>query len=162
MRTLSTSVIVSFSGASLGVGDEIFSAEVDSRDDGYNYGKSSFLKGDSPVILLFASPTVVLTKVLQSEGAYSSLGAGVYVVEDDVTFANTREASLAKPYVSGMQIVSAMPAIPDWVVSGNNLLVPHNIVAAASIRYNSSFTAYRITNVSGDYPVVVYFEGVAP
>lgn len=159
MRILSTSVVIGFEG-SASKKDELFSAEVDSREDGYNGGKTSFYKGDAPVVLLFSTYGVALNRIVQSEGANVYLGEGTFTVEESLVFANTRSEKLDKPYLSNMEIVGSMPAIGSWQVSGNELLLPNNVVAVVNVRYTSWFRAYRITNTSGDYPVVVYFEGV--
>lgn len=159
MGVVNTSVTVSFASASSAEGTSIFSAEVDTRDDGFNNGKSSFYKGDSPVILLYSSPNILLTKIQQSEGTYTDLGFGTTLIEESLTFTNSREEDLDKPYHSAFEIVGAMPALPIWTLADNKILLPANTVAVANIKYVAVFRAYRITNVSGNYPVVVYFEG---
>jgi hypothetical protein len=141
METVTTSVVISF-GSPSAEGSGVFSAEVDSRDDGYNFGKTSFIRGDSPAVLLYASPEIVVTKILLSEGSYTELGSGSHTVEDSLTFANESSASLSKPYGGNMELVSSMPAaLPTWTVSDNGILLATPVVAAMKVRYSAVFKA---------------------
>lgn len=159
---VTTSIVVEFDS---GGADGILSAEIDSREDGYNSGDTSFSPGDQPVILVFKSDNVAIDAMDVSAGELVSLGSGTLETTEILTFANVREAGFAKPVASGFT--------SKWLGRNGGAItrtqtkvkVPADTVAALKATYTSDFTAYRLINVpvvldgETSYSVVIYISG---
>jgi hypothetical protein len=150
----------------------IFSAEVDSRDDGLNLGKTSFSPGNDVGILLYKSRNVVLDFYDPSYGSLVSSGTVNYQTEDEfISFAGNNEVSLSKPLVSGFSykwlgnnLGSIIPT-ENKLALGNTNLYPENgqYVGVAKISYMTTATAFWLknTNLIGEdtYQIVAFFVG---
>ncbi len=78
------------------------SAEVDTRPDGLNNGRSSFNPGETAYILVFKSEGVSITDTLCSAGSLSPQGSAVVTVTEELMFEDADIATLGKPARSGL------------------------------------------------------------
>lgn len=78
------------------------SAEVDTRPDGLNSGRSSFNPGETAYILVFKSDGVSITDTLCSAGSLSPQGSAVVTVTEELMFEDADTATLGKPARSGL------------------------------------------------------------
>lgn len=111
MGVVTTSLVVE-----LGAGADdraIFNAEVDSRDDGLNGGKSSFNPGDSIYLLLFKTSNVNTIAEISSLGTLVPQGTTTFDVEGFADFPNDGTYSLSYPVPAGASLST------QWI--GNNL-----------------------------------------
>lgn len=174
-RTITQTLTVSFGADS---GTDSLIAEIDSRSDGLNKGKTSFRPGDDVYILVYRSNNVTIQEVVSSKGGIAlDLSAGVQIVEltDTVIFANERESSVSKP-VSGAFDVSwwgndlgAMTLDNDQrtLSLSQDPSTPSDPVYAgvASVDYTSEADVYKLTNTLipnlSEYEIVIVIVGEA-
>lgn len=78
------------------------SAEVDTRPDGLNSGRSSFNPGETAYILVFKSDGVSITDTLCSAGSLSPQGSAVVTVTEELMFEDADTATLGKPARSSL------------------------------------------------------------
>lgn len=158
---VTTSLVINFTTLDGSEGG-ILTAEVDDRPDGLNAGNTTFYPGDSPGFLVFKSNNVAITQLLASEGLLQSMGQFSITAEEDLTFANTREASLRYPAKGPVTVVRKSPSGPSLTLVGEDkVTTPSNVVAAYQIRYPTIGIGYRVTGTTGTISVVVFIEGVA-
>ena len=101
MAIITTTLTVDFSAASAAGSQGSVYAEVDTREGGLNGGRSSFRPGEEVVILIFLD-RASLQSIASSDGFMSFHSTGSMAVDEYVTFAGGREASLSKPIGSGL------------------------------------------------------------
>lgn len=167
MSTVTTSIVVQFSQGSSG----ILTAEIDARETGLNGGDTSFLPGDIARFLVFKSSDVVLDLVTSSIGvaAIASLGTGLYVVGDTgeeewLTFADTAEADLPKPYTSGFEYEWYGNNLGVPSVQGTKVVLPQKGIGVLRVKYNSQYQAYALSspaqmNGKTTFQILVYVKG---
>lgn len=141
-------------------------AEIDSRDDGLNGGKTSFLTTDTEGAgyLVFASPGVTYTQQ-SSSGAPSGAGNQTVEVVETVTFTKTTTANLSKVPIGGA--VSWIHIGGDNVtpaVNGSLLTLGSPAFSVLQATYHAAADGYRIgapSPISGvkDLAVVIFIEG---
>lgn len=163
---VTTSIVVQFSAGSSG---DSLSAEVDSREDGLNQGKTSFAPGDTPVFLLFkSSDSVIIDAVIPSAGAISPVLVdpllGLYDVEEWVTFADTTEASLQKTVYSGFTYLWYGNNLGTVTVSGNKLVCAVKGVGVLKVKYKAKYVPYSLASPSllngkSDFQIAVVVKG---
>ena len=108
---VTTSLVVS-----LGEGADVaslYAAEVDSREDGLNGGRTSFNPGDSIYILLFKTDNVTTLHSVASQGSLTYQGTTDFEVEGFAEYPNENESSLSYPVPSGAVVTK------QWL--GNDL-----------------------------------------
>lgn len=149
-------------------GEAMLIAEIDDRESGFNGGITQFSPGDSPAYLLFKTDDVVIdTQEFSAPGVSAvSLGTGLFVVEEDLQFVKEREASLSKPFRSGLTY--------KWL--GNNLGAPQVIdqtkvrvpsvgLGVLRVSYRAEYRAYRLSGVpaqlngENSFPIIIYVVG---
>lgn len=161
-QVITTSIVVNFEP-----GDDggMLSAEIDSREDGFNKGETSFRPGDSPAFLIYKSSNVSITDMITSYGSLTNLGNGKSDESELIAFENTREVAPKKPISSNF--ASKWLGNDGGVIQQleTNIVVPDKVVAVAKIDYKSSFDAYRLTGVpqslNGEttFNIVIYIAG---
>lgn len=164
---VTATVQVSFSGSSEG---GLLTAELDSRPDGYNGGRTSFTTGDEPVILVRKSSNVTISTVLTSVGSCAPVGGGSTNEEDFLTFMNSKSATTSKPVSGGL--------VTQWYganLGGIKLKDENEIVLTVAgavegagvlgVSYRSDFIAYKLSGVpsklngKSSFNVLVAFIG---
>ena len=161
---ITTTLVISFADPSAS-GQYHLSAEVDGRPTGFNKGVTSFIFGDSPAFLVYYSPGVSIT-LESSTGSVSGCGTATIEVVEFIQFANTREASLAKPPSGGVSFTS-MGGGGSPTVSGMGVYLSTPDVAVFRATYNTIGHGYRLSGVSQpngvpELPVLIYIEGTTP
>jgi hypothetical protein len=161
---VTASLVVQFRNEAAGV----LQAEIDARPAGYNKGRTSFVPGDSPAFLVYKSFNVTIDSVEVSAGNLATLAPVLVDVEEIITFAKADEATLQKPYFSGMT--------GKWL--GNNLgsltLVGDTKIRIADpgvgvlkLSYKTRALAYRMAglpttlNGEAEYQVLAVISGEA-
>jgi hypothetical protein len=144
----------------------MMSAEIDSREDGYNKGRTQFLPGDQPALLIFKSDDVEVQAVTPSAGNISQLAGGTMEVEETLQFAGSDEATLRYPTA----------ALTSWKWLGRDLgtpelaneitvRVPAAGVAMLMVTYDTTFEARRLSGIPAQlagedtYDVLVVVDG---
>lgn len=160
---VTTSIVVQFTQ---GGGDSgRLSAEIDSRPDGLNGGKTNFNPGDTAHFLVFKSDDVVIDEVTASAGSITAGVASDYEIKDEwVNFIDTDEANPAKPISSGLTY--------QWF--GNNLGAVRYLngklisdvkgVGVLKISYRTAFLPYSVNSPSSingltDFQIGVLVKG---
>jgi hypothetical protein len=157
------SLVVNFDTAAKGGGS--LSAEFDARADGYNKGITQFVPGDAPAFLVFASSDVTVALPVASAGNCVALAGGTMEISDDLTFADTAEASFSKPYYGSLTYKWLGRSLGIPVPSEGRIVVPTKGIGVLRVTYQSLFKAYRLTNVPNplngekNYTVVIVITG---
>lgn len=172
-KQVTATLTIGFGAASADQGADALIAEVDSRDDGLNKGKSTFLPGEDVYILLYQGSGVTLQSVVASSGqilAQPSLSPQIVELEEDVIFANESQANVSKPIYQLASTKWLGNSLGNIVKSGESLLslaTPPGAVYAGvnRINYKSQAKVYKLTNTLianlTDYSIVVVFIGTA-
>ena len=150
-----------------GAGDDgLLKAEIDSREDGFNGGDTSFLPGDSVHYLVYTGAGIALTRHEATLGAISSLGRRGREVEEVVSFANARRATLQYPVAGGLSIAWMGDSPGTAQLKGDNeLVLPEAGVGIATVTYQTEFEVFRLNNLPGqvngktDYSVLIFMIG---
>lgn len=144
--TITTSLVVRFGDDDDGAG--LLRAEIDSREDGFNQGRSSFRPGDMVHYLVYTGANTTLTRQVARPGSISGLGTRTREVEEIVTFADEREARLGYPVAGGLSIDWFGTAPGTAQLSGDDrLLLPEPGVGVGRVTYTTSFRVYRLGNL---------------
>lgn len=157
---VTTSIVVQFSSSS----GSVLTAEVDSREDGLNNGKTSFSPGNTAKFLVFKSDNVTIDSMVSSAGTLSPAGSGTYEVEEWVTFSNTAETSVSKPVASGFSYEWFGTSLGTITASETSLRVESKGVAVAKVKYQSKYLAYALAspaslNGESEFQIVVFISG---
>ena len=165
MNTITTTCQITFGS---GADHAHLSAEVDVRPEGLNKGKTSFTGGEPVYILVYKSKNVRILKTLVSAGSIHPAESQLVSVEDTLTFADKKEASLSKP--------AAGPVTSTWY--GNSLgglgvgedqitiTASSSGVAVCKVRYGAQAQAYRLSTpveLAGakNFNILFFVAGVA-
>lgn len=165
MAEITATLVVNFDVAA--GAQSVLTAQIDSRSDGFNNGKTTFQGGDSPVYLVHKTQDVVITAQEPSAGIIAAHATGELDIEQILQFPKQREQNLQLP---------ATPGTLAWTWLGNNLgnltLLGQTAVRAdiegvgvAKVTYKAPFEAFRLTNVpfplNGEetFPVLIVITG---
>lgn len=169
MAEVTTTIVVNFDNVT--GSQSVLTAEIDSRSDGFNNGKTTFQGGDQPVYLVFKTQDVTITDQEPSEGIIAPFATGQLDVEQIIQFPNEREQSLSRV---------AVPGTLAWTWLGNGLgtltLIGQTAVRAdiegvgvAQVTYKAAFEAFQLTNVPfpivpgvTTFPVLIVITGETP
>ena len=102
---VTTSLVVSLGDDAEGT--SIYTAEVDSRDDGLNGGRTNFNPGDSIYILLFKTDNVTTIHSVASKGSLTYQGTTDFEVEGFAEYPNENESSLTYPVPTGAVVTKS-------------------------------------------------------
>lgn len=161
MASVSTSIVVQFSQGSSGGS---LTAEVDSREDGLNLGKTSFSPGDTARFLVFSSSDVTIDSVVSSAGTITPLGEGMYLVEEFLTFADTIEATTNKVPYSNFISQWYGTNLGSVTVKGNTVTATTKGVGVLKVSYKAKYNAYALAspshiNLKNEFQIVVVVKG---
>ena len=165
MGAVTTTVQISFGDADAEAGAHL-SAEVDSRPDGLNAGKSSFVGGEPVYVLVYKSNNVSIKEKILSAGTIFGAGSEVVENEEFITFSNTRESSISKPASGPLTVTWYGKSLGGISVAGDgvSLTASASGVAVAKVVYKSNAQAFRISTPltlggSPDYSILLYILG---
>ena len=148
MTEVTTTLVVNFQA---GTAADVLQAEIDSREDGLNLGKTRFGKGDQPGYLVFTSANVVLTSQTPSAGVVQTVGIEDILQEETLRFAEERQASVSKPVFN--QALSSFKWIGNdlgtpTVVDAKTVSVPTLGVGVLKVTYLARSRQFRLTNIA--------------
>lgn len=142
------------------------SAEVDSRETGYNSGKTSFLPGDDVYVLVYKSDNVIISGVQASAGSISKVGSTQVSIEDEAFFEDSDSADLARPCDSIQSSTWLGRSLGSITLASDGQSVTSGAkgVAVAKIAYRTTADVYKLcapTSLGGstDFSVLVLFQG---
>lgn len=154
-KTITSSLSIAFSYEST----LVLKAEVDSRSDGYNKGKTSFIPGDSPYFLVYPDTAISLLQFITSEGSIADHGSSSRVVEEWVDIAYARETSLSYFPANPVVIAARCKGSVSFSFKGDKLLASSRVVARVRVRYDANFRVYSLNGAAGDTDVLIHVIG---
>jgi len=168
IRAYTTSIVVDFKSD---ISDSsILTAEVDSRESGYNKGRTTFVPGSSdiPVFLIFKSSAVSITVKDTSMGQLATLGyKHNYEVSDYILFSNEKEKKLSYPIYSGFSAVWMGDNGGNVSHTEDTIRIPNNTVGVLKVSYTAQYEAIELHNIPSvvqgetEFPVLIYIAGEA-
>lgn len=159
-KVVTASIVIDFTSAS---GEGVLTAEVDSRETGYNGGDTQFYPGSTPYFLLFKSSTVVIDSIRCSEGNIVLISAAeVIKTTEYLTYANEKSASPQYPIGGASQVLDSAGMVGTPTLGETAVTFAAPQVCVVQVEYESIALAYQLTGASGLRPVVIYVAGHAP
>ena len=165
MAKVTTTLVVQFADP----GGGILTAEVDNRPDGFNGDKTSFAPGDSPIFLLFKTPDVTVDAIISTYVDVVAITpiaplTYLYDVEEWLTFADTTQAFLSKPYYSDLEYQWYGRNLGVLTPRNGAILAEHKGVGVAKVKYKSLYTPYAIPspltmNGKTSFEILVFIKG---
>lgn len=161
---VTTSIVVQF-GSEEDADKYILKAEIDSREDGYNKGNTSFQPGDSPYILVYKSPELSLSFEV-STGNLSSRGNEPVEQSEYPVFANVQTVDLAYPPTGSVNL-KHLAGKTGATVSGSTISLPEPDIAVYKADYDATAYVYQLvgipTELKGEtsFPVVIFITGTS-
>ena len=161
---VTTNIVVQF-GSEDDADKYHLSAEIDSREDGYNKGKTSFIPGDSPYLLIYKSDELSLSFDV-STGGLSSRSSELIAVDDFVTFANSDQEDVSKPPSGGVTL-KRIAGSPGATISNMTISLPEPDVAVWKASYATRAYVYQLVGIPTEledetsFPVVVFITGTS-
>jgi hypothetical protein len=141
------------------------SAEIDSRTDGYNQGRTSFKPGDVVYFLVYKSANVTYDNPIASAGGITSHGSTSISQTDDLAFPNVRTATIGKPAtgITASQwlgnALGALTLVDEMTVQAEAQGVAVARVTTAAPADLWSLTSPASINGLTDYSVLIYIQG---
>lgn len=165
-NNVSATIVVQFTNS----GNGILTAELDSRPEGYNQGKTSFAAGDEPVILVRKTSNVVINSVITSVGTCSPYATGQTAEEEYLNFVQSKQSQAGKVISSGFSSQWYGADLGGVRVVGEKDVVltatePVTGAGVLGINYNSAFIAYKLSGIPAmvngrnNFSVLVAFIG---
>lgn len=168
-NVVKTSIVVQFAD-DVGDADLLFKAEIDSREDGLNNGKTAFAPGDSAGILLYKSPEIISLTTDNTAGSLVPASQGTIVIEreelifDDNETPN-QEYSLNYPVDSNFTYKwLGRDGGPLQLVKNTKVVKPNAGIGVALVSYTTRYYGYRLTspavlNDESEFSIIVLFIG---
>lgn len=145
------------------------SAEIDTRPDGLNGGRTSFNPGETAYILVYRSDNVSITDTICSAGSLSPQGSSVVSVTEELMFEDTNIASIGKPARSG--IVSSVwygRSLGSLALQSDKVTVKAAAkgVGVAKVTYDALAQVYALSspatlNGETDFSILAVIKGSA-
>lgn len=143
------------------------SAEVDTRPDGLNGGRSAFSPGEMVYILVYKSDSVSITDTVCSAGSMSAQGSTVVTKTEELMFEDADRASLPVPARSGLtstvwygRSLGSLTLQSDKVTACSS----SKGVGVAKVTYDAMALIYALTspaslNGETDFSILVIIKG---
>lgn len=169
MAGITTSLVIQFKTSDGAAAENaVLTAELDSRENGLNLGKSQFLYGDSPAYLIYRTSNVTYTQE-STAGSVAYVETGLIDVNETIQFLADTESSLSKPPVGDVTftLVAGRGIVPSALtVVGQKVTSPTEALAVVKATYQTQYEAYRLVGVVDpnipdleDYEVIIYILG---
>lgn len=147
--------------------DGHLSAELDSRTDGLNGGKTSFAPGATAYFLVYKSDNVTITDVIASAGTVSQTSTATVQKTEEIQFEDTDSATIDVPAASGITSTTWFGrSLGSLSLQSDKTTVKASSkgVAVASVTYDATALVYAITSpasIAGitDYSIIVLVQG---
>lgn len=164
-KTVSATIVVDF-GAAAGDEDSILVAELDSREDGLNNGKTTFLPGDDVYYFVYKTDNVEIVQHESSAGSIVQQGTVTFVEEGAyVTFEDSDRNSDSKP-IEGLSYKWLGKSLGNISVVGQvNYVADSSGVAIAKCNITRTPLVFKLTGVptklggESNYKVLIYIKG---
>jgi len=145
------------------------SAEVDTRANGLNGGRSSFSPGETAYILVYKSDNVSITETVCSAGSLTAQGTALVSVTEEIMFEDADSATLGKPARSSLaQSVWFGRSLGALTLQYDKVTVKAQAkgVAVASVTYDALAQVYALAspatlNGQTDFSILALIKGVA-
>lgn len=145
------------------------SAEVDTRPDGLNGGKSSFNPGETAYLLVYKTDNVSITDTVCSAGSLIAQGSTTVTVTEELMFEDVDTASLSKPARAGLsQSIWYGRSLGNLSVQSDKLSVKAETkgVAVAKVTYDTLAYVYALSspatlNGETDFSILAIIKGTA-
>lgn len=145
------------------------SAEVDTRPEGLNGGRSSFSPGETAYILVYKSDNVSITDTICSAGSLTAQGSAVVPVAEELMFEDSEIATLGKPARSGLsQSVWYGRSLGTLTLQSDKVTIraASKGVAVAKVTYDALAVVYALTspatlNGETDFSILALIKGSA-
>jgi hypothetical protein len=144
------------------------SAEVDTRPDGMNGGRSSFSPGETVYLLVYKTDNVSITDTICSAGSLSSNGTTSVTVTEEVMFEDSENASLPKPASGAVSVVWQGRSLGSLTLQSDKLTVKAGAkgVAVAKVTYTAQARVYALSSPSSingetDFSILALIKGSA-
>ncbi len=165
MSEITTTLVVNFRAGSGGAG--VLTAAIDSREDGFNNGKSSFGAGDSPTYLITKTDDVTVNSQTPSLGLVQFVASGEITENQFLHFPFEREQSLSFPAKVGSLTSKWIGTDLGAVTVVDQVTVRSTLtgVGVLKVTYQRKFLAYQIANVpvpangEEEFDILVYITG---
>ncbi|MFZ5536723.1 MAG: hypothetical protein ACOZAP_04500 [Pseudomonadota bacterium] len=143
------------------------SAEIDSRNDGLNGGKTSFAPGESVYILVYKTNNVSITQAASSAGSITQSGSATVEIEEDVMFEDTDTGNLGRPVTGGIAGTVWMGrSLGSLSVQADKTTVKASQkgIAVARVKYTTHALVYKLsspTSLNGleDFSILAVIQG---
>lgn len=164
--TVSATIQVSF-GTESGA-DGHLSAEIDDRATGLNSGDTDFAPGDTAYFLVFKSTNVEYDTPVPSAGSLvaATVSGGYVEREEDLSFADTNQASLSVPASALVSFEWFGRSLGDLTLLDNSMTVEASAsgVAVCRVKYRAPCAAHGLASPSSlngktDYSILVFIRG---
>lgn len=158
MTAVTTSIVVSFRPSDAAAGTGRLTAEIDSRPDGLNAGKTSFAPGDSVGFLVYVGEGVSLLDVIPTLGVVGQAGAQSVAIEEFVQFANVKEATLRAPSSSGVNAQWIGRDGGSFNIVNGVVTTPAETIGMLHCTYTATAMGYRLSNIPAEVGGLTEFE----
>jgi len=143
------------------------SAEVDTRPEGLNGGRTSFSPGETVYILVYMSDNVSITETICSAGSLSAQGSLMVSASEELMFEDSDEASLGKPARSNLsQSVWYGRSLGNLTLQSDKMTVKASLkgVAVAKVTYEALAQVYALAspatlNGEADFSILALIRG---
>lgn len=166
-QTPSATIAVKFTNpGELEGANAVLSAEVDSRTNGLNAGKSSFIPGEVVRILVYKSDNVNLISAESTAGSVTAEGTALVEKTEELQFVHTDSAELSVPAERILTSTWYGQSLGDLVLAPDKktVRVPQKGLGLLSITYEARATIGALvspTSVNGavDFSILVLITG---
>ncbi len=164
MSQVTTTITIQFGSNTDSQG--FLTAEVDSRPDGLNAGRSQFQPEEVVWFLVYAGPNVTYDPPILSDGVLMRGGEVAVAQEEFITFANSKEGKLAKPAESSAKVSWYGTSLGVTKLGSDKmtLLADKSGVAVAGVKYTAKAQSWGIkapktSGGSANYSIAVFILG---
>jgi hypothetical protein len=183
MASVTASIVVQFGDEATAAAGYFLTAEIDSRPEGKNGGRTSFLPGQTAYFLVYASPELTVTGLATytptgganpinlGSGAEPNGGDAYIEVEEFLTFANSSEANLSKlPDAQSndlvITVVGSNGALGTRTVTGTKVYYPTPVTAVLKATYTTKARVWSLSSPQSmagltTFPIVAVMTGTA-
>jgi len=145
------------------------SAEIDTRPDGLNGGRTAFSPGETAYLLVYTSDNVIITDTICSAGSLTAQGSAVVTVIEELMFEDVDTANLGKPARSGLsQTLWYGRSLGSLTLQSDKVTVKSAAkgVAVAKVSYDALAQVYALSspatlNGETDFSILALIKGTA-
>jgi hypothetical protein len=144
------------------------SAEIDTRSNGLNGGRSSFSPGETAYILVYKTDNVTISETICSAGSLTAQGTTTVTVDEELMFEDSDSANLGKPAKSSLtntiwygRNLGALTLQSDKI----SVKATSKGVGVAKVTYDTQALVYALSspatlNGQTDFSILALIKGV--